>query len=120
MVARRERRYGFARGSRRIPDAQAGDVRIERSAKEERRKYLASDYILESDGTVGLQIMGRDPNDELVIDPALSVTYFSFLGGDGKRYGGERRSGFEWLRLRWRNTTRRSVSLRRRRRKAMQ
>ncbi len=56
---------------------------IERSAKEERRKYLASDYILGSDGTVGFRIMGRDPNDELVIDPALSVTYFSFLGGTG-------------------------------------
>ncbi|MGD0303756.1 MAG: choice-of-anchor D domain-containing protein [Candidatus Acidiferrales bacterium] len=56
---------------------------IERSAKGERRRYLASDYELEADGTVGFRVVGRNPNDELVIDPALSVTYFSFLGGTG-------------------------------------
>jgi hypothetical protein len=56
---------------------------IERSAKGERRRYLASDYELEADGSVGFRVVGRDPSDELVIDPALSVTYFSFLGGTG-------------------------------------
>jgi hypothetical protein len=56
---------------------------IERDGTEARRKYLASEYVIEADGMVGFRVEGRDADDELVIDPAIEVTYFSFLGGAG-------------------------------------
>ncbi len=56
---------------------------IERAGTRTRRKYLASGYVMAADGTVGFSVEGRDAADELVIDPAIEVTYFSFLGGTG-------------------------------------
>jgi hypothetical protein len=44
---------------------------------------LLSAYELEADGTVRFRVDGRDPKAELVIDPSLTVSYFSFLGGTG-------------------------------------
>lgn len=39
--------------------------------------------MLEADGSVGLWIGTHDPNAALVIDPSLSLTYETFLGGAG-------------------------------------
>jgi hypothetical protein len=48
-----------------------------------KRKQIDGGYLLESDGTVGFAVGPHDVNDELVIDPSLSVTYATFLGGAG-------------------------------------
>ncbi|HEY6466086.1 MAG TPA: choice-of-anchor D domain-containing protein [Candidatus Acidoferrales bacterium] len=40
-------------------------------------------YVLEADGSVGFWIGKHDPNAALLIDPSLTVTYASFLGGSG-------------------------------------
>ena len=47
----------------------------------ETRGHVDSGYVLEADGSVGFSIGPHDPGAELVIDPSLSVTYASFLGG---------------------------------------
>ncbi len=47
------------------------------------RHALTSRYELHADGTIGFDVDGRDPNRALVIDPALTVSYFTFLGGQG-------------------------------------
>jgi hypothetical protein len=60
-----------------------GYVMSASEATEPRRHPLASRYEFQPDGTVGFRVDGRDQNRTLVIDPALSVTYFSFLGGSG-------------------------------------
>ncbi len=40
-------------------------------------------YDLHDDGTIGFAVGSRDPRATLVIDPVLTLTYFSFLGGAG-------------------------------------
>jgi hypothetical protein len=47
------------------------------------RKPVTGAYELEADGTIGFAIGPRDPSATLVIDPSLSVTYSTFLGGGG-------------------------------------
>jgi hypothetical protein len=44
---------------------------------------VSGGYVLEAGGSVGFWIGPHDPKAELVIDPSLSVTYASFLGGGG-------------------------------------
>ncbi|HTU36081.1 MAG TPA: SBBP repeat-containing protein [Candidatus Acidoferrum sp.] len=39
--------------------------------------------MLEPDGTIGFEVARRDPRATLVIDPTISLTYSSFLGGSG-------------------------------------
>jgi hypothetical protein len=49
----------------------------------EMHERVTGGYVLEADGSVGFSIGPHDPSAELVIDPSLSVTYASFLGGSG-------------------------------------
>ena len=46
-------------------------------------RRIQGGYILEADGSVGLWIGGHDPSAALVIDPSLTLTYETFLGGAG-------------------------------------
>jgi hypothetical protein len=41
------------------------------------------EYVLEADGTVGFRLGPHDPEAVLVVDPSLSVSYATFLGGAG-------------------------------------
>lgn len=47
------------------------------------RKALKATYVLDADGTIGFRVGPHDPRAALVIDPSLSVTYATFLGGSG-------------------------------------
>ena len=44
---------------------------------------MDADYVLEADGTVGFRLGPHDPEAALVVDPSLSVSYATFLGGAG-------------------------------------
>jgi hypothetical protein len=48
------------------------------------RHPIEGAYLLEPDGSVGFRIPRRNPRAVLVIDPSLSVTYSTFLGGAGE------------------------------------
>ena len=48
------------------------------------RHPIKGAYLLEPDGSVGFRIPRRNPHAVLVIDPSLSVTYSTFLGGAGE------------------------------------
>ena len=61
-----------------------------------RRSPVTGGYELEADGTVGFAIGPHDPRATLVIDPSLSVSYSTFLGGSGQRSGQQHRDG-RWL-----------------------
>src|ERR1700727_2637464 len=41
-------------------------------------------YLFEPDGSIGFRIARRHPHAALVIDPSLSITYSTFLGGTGE------------------------------------
>src|SRR5579863_1932011 len=47
------------------------------------RKPEDGEYILEADGTVGFRVGPYDANSTLVIDPSISISYSTFLGGTG-------------------------------------
>jgi hypothetical protein len=47
------------------------------------RRPIGGGYLLEPDGSIGFRTARRDPRATLVIDPSLSVTYSTFLGGAG-------------------------------------
>jgi hypothetical protein len=47
------------------------------------RTHVEGGYVLEADGSVGFAIGPHDANASLVIDPSLSVSYATFLGGAG-------------------------------------
>jgi hypothetical protein len=47
------------------------------------RRAVHAEFALASDGTVGFTVTGHDPRATLVIDPSLTVSYFTFLGGTG-------------------------------------
>src|SRR6185437_3971013 len=47
------------------------------------RQRVDADYVLEADGSVGFRLGTHDAKAELVIDPSLSVSYATFLGGAG-------------------------------------
>ncbi len=46
-------------------------------------RRVNADYVIEADGTVGFRLGPHDPEAGLVIDPSLSVSYATFLGGAG-------------------------------------
>ena len=46
-------------------------------------RRVQAEYVLEADGTVGFRLGPHDPDAVLVVDPSLSVTYATFLGGAG-------------------------------------
>lgn len=50
----------------------------------EKKARVEGGYIVERDGTVGFRIGPHDPRATLVIDPSLSITYSTFLGGTGE------------------------------------
>jgi hypothetical protein len=52
------------------------------------RKIVRGRYVLEPDGSVGLRIGKHDSHATLVIDPSLSVSYATFLGGAGSETAG--------------------------------
>lgn len=54
---------------------------IRRSGHSGRR--VNADYVLEADGSVGFHLGPHDPDAALVVDPSLSVSYATFLGGAG-------------------------------------
>ncbi len=54
-----------------------------RSGVQFQRRAIPGAYVIEADGSIGFQIGRHDPNATLVVDPSLSVTYGSFLGGLG-------------------------------------
>ena len=48
-----------------------------------RRREIDGGYVLEADGSIGFRIGPHDPGAVLVVDPSLSVSYATFLGGSG-------------------------------------
>jgi hypothetical protein len=52
------------------------------------RKAVLGGYVLEADGSVGLKVGPHDPKAPLVVDPTLTVTYATFLGGTGSETAG--------------------------------
>jgi hypothetical protein len=54
-----------------------------RSSQPEAGIEIAANYVIEPDGTIGFQIGSYDHDAPLVIDPSLSVSYATFLGGSG-------------------------------------
>lgn len=52
------------------------------------RTIISGEYVLEADGSVGFRIGRYDPRATLVIDPSLTVTYSTFLGGSGDETAG--------------------------------
>jgi hypothetical protein len=46
-------------------------------------RRIEGGYVLEADGSVGFWIGKHDPGAALVIDPSLTLTYETFLGGTG-------------------------------------
>lgn len=67
--------------------SRAGRGKAGKSAKRHRRrtvrKPVKAAYILEDDGSIGFRLGPHDTRAVLVIDPSLSVTYATFLGGSG-------------------------------------
>ncbi len=47
------------------------------------QRRVNAEYVLEADGTVGFRLGPHDPEAVLVVDPSLSVSYATFLGGAG-------------------------------------
>ncbi|MGA9885370.1 MAG: choice-of-anchor D domain-containing protein [Candidatus Acidiferrales bacterium] len=52
------------------------------------RTIVSGEYVMEADGSVGFRIGPHDPRATLVIDPSLTVTYATFLGGAGSETTG--------------------------------
>jgi len=48
-----------------------------------RRKQIAGGYELATDGSIAFHVAAHDPLATLVLDPSLTVTYATFLGGTG-------------------------------------
>jgi Beta-propeller repeat len=72
----------------RMKKPDAFEVPIERGAAQPRSpprngRSVQAEYVVEQDGTVGFRVAAHDSKAALVIDPAISVTYASFLGGPG-------------------------------------
>jgi Beta-propeller repeat len=69
-------------------DADGNELRMMRpaiyeEAREGKRSRVRGGYVIERDGSVGFQIARHDAKSTLVIDPSISVTYSTFLGGVG-------------------------------------
>jgi hypothetical protein len=48
------------------------------------REQVDGGYVLEADGSLGFRVGPHDSNATLVLDPSLSVSYATFLGGAGE------------------------------------
>ncbi len=48
-----------------------------------RRKEIAGAYELAADGSIAFRVAAHDPGATLVLDPSLTVSYATFLGGTG-------------------------------------
>jgi hypothetical protein len=82
------RRTRTARSSRRRPAkrttaSHSGRATDPQSPEGRRRKALRGGYVIETDGTIGFWVAGRDSRATLVIDPTISLAYSSFVGGAG-------------------------------------
>lgn len=53
------------------------------SQPNESSRRIDGGYVLEADGSVGFWIGKHDPDAAILIDPAITLTYASFLGGAG-------------------------------------
>ncbi len=51
--------------------------------KRGRRRRVDGGYLLDADGSIGFRAGPHDPAATLVVDPSLSVSYDTFLGGTG-------------------------------------
>jgi hypothetical protein len=54
------------------------------AANPPQRYPIEGAYLFEPDGSIGFRIARRHPHAALVIDPSLSITYSTFLGGTGE------------------------------------
>jgi hypothetical protein len=54
-----------------------------RPRAQNQRRTIPGAYVIESDGSIGFRVGPHDPRATLVVDPSLSVTYGTFLGGLG-------------------------------------
>jgi hypothetical protein len=54
------------------------------AANPPQRYPIEGAYLFEPDGSIGFRIARRHPHAALVIDPSLSITYSTFLGGAGE------------------------------------
>jgi hypothetical protein len=54
------------------------------AANPPQRHPIEGAYLFEPDGSIGFRIARRHPHAALVIDPSLSITYSTFLGGTGE------------------------------------
>ena len=63
--------------------AHQGDRKITASTAAA-RKQVDGGYVLEADGSVGFRVRPHDSDAMLVLDPSLSVSYATFLGGAGE------------------------------------
>jgi hypothetical protein len=53
------------------------------------RRRVDGGYFLDADGSVGFRVGPHDRRATLVVDPSLSISYATFLGGDGSRRRGK-------------------------------
>jgi hypothetical protein len=53
------------------------------SGTEQSERRIKGGYVLEADGSVGFWLGKHDPHAAIVIDPSLTLTYETFLGGNG-------------------------------------
>ena len=79
------RRHSIRRRHSRASRARRSTTRRSRKRPRSatRRKRVPAAYVVEPDGSVGFRLGPYDPRDPLIIDPSLSVTYATFLGGTG-------------------------------------
>ena len=54
------------------------------AASPPQRYPIEGAYLFEPDGSIAFRIARRHPHAALVIDPSLSITYSTFLGGAGE------------------------------------
>ncbi|HKQ87268.1 MAG TPA: choice-of-anchor D domain-containing protein [Candidatus Acidoferrales bacterium] len=80
------------RPTKKIPSLPLGDNSVKRGASKTRPRAsgpresghrIDGGYVLEADGSIGFWVGQHDRNAALVIDPSITVTYASFLGGTG-------------------------------------
>lgn len=82
----KKRRKGEAPCTAKIPGNRPCPGKPESPAKAPAaspRREIAGSYVLEADGSIGFRIGPHDPSAALVIDPSLSISYATFLGGSG-------------------------------------
>ncbi len=56
------------------------------AANPPQRYSIEGAYLFEPDGSIAFRIARRHPHATLVIDPSLSITYSTFLGGSRRRH----------------------------------